>query len=124
MSLKNVCVALSAFAQPTNSDNPIPFNRTAPEPESRNLLGPLFWNVVLQRNISDEQLKKMLRAYEQVLRNRGVGTRHRNLDGDIYNQLKRGDMTWKIFCMGLEAIGAELIDVQLGVSFKEAVNVG
>lgn len=111
------CVLLSAKVQSDDVNTSKPGYQAAPNPDCRNLLGPLFWNIVLQRNITAEQLKKMLSDYDTKLTNRGFACRHRNLKGDIETQLRREDMTWKIFCMGLEAIGAQDIELEVSVNF-------
>lgn len=112
------CVLLSAKVQHEDAGTFKPGYESSPNPDCRKLLGPLFWNIVLQRNITNEQLKEMLQAYQKKLNSQGRVYKHWNIKNDLEAQLRREDMTWKIFCMGLEAIGATDIDIEFSAHFR------
>lgn len=112
------CVIVSAKVSPdAGEDNHVRPDRKSLS-ECRALLGPLFWNIVHQRGITNERLKEMLRDYQKKLNSQGRVVKHWNIKNDIEAQLRREDMTWKIFCMGLEAIGATDIDLEFSVNFR------
>ena len=87
--------------------------------EMKKMLGTTFREILAQRNITDDQLKELLNEYMLRLRAEDRAPRHHSAEKILFIQLKRDDMTWEIFCKGLEVIKAEVFTLSTLVTFEE-----